>query len=69
MWALILAPVYDLHLGTVNAPCMCDKVPALFNLVASKSIDLLSITETWLTTKETYADLADMTPPGFLLLS
>ena len=44
---------------------MMDKAPALSDFVASKSIDLLGITETWLTTKETSADLADMTPEGF----
>ena len=40
------------------------------DLVTSKSMDLLGITETWLTTRETSADMAKMTtPPGFLLLS
>ena len=57
--------VPGLRLGTVNARSMRDKAPALSDLVASKSIDLLGITETWLTTKETSADLADMTPEGF----
>ena len=54
--------VCGFHLGTVNARAMQDKVPALSDLVPSKSIDLLGITETWLTMKETSADLADMTP-------
>ena len=57
--------VRGLRLGTVNARSIWDKAPALSDLVASKSIDLLGITETWLTTKETPADLADMTPEGF----
>ena len=57
--------VRGLRLGTVNSGSMQDKVSALSELVASKSIDLLGITETWLTTKETSADLADMTPEGF----
>ena len=55
--------VRGLRLGTVNARSMRDKASALSDLVASKAIDLLGITETWLTTKETSADLADMTPP------
>ena len=38
--------VRGLHLGTVNARSMRDKVPALSDLVACKSIDLLGITET-----------------------
>ena len=42
---------------------MWNKVPALSDLVASKSIDLLGIIETWLITKETSTDLADITPP------
>ena len=41
--------VCGLRLGTVNARSMQDKAPALSDLVASKSIDLLDITETWLT--------------------
>ena len=57
-----------LRLGTVNARSMRDKAPALSDLVASKIIDL-GFTETWLTTKETSADLADMTPECVLFLS
>ena len=57
--------VRGLRLATVNARSMRDKAPALSVLVASKSIDLLGITETWLTTKETSTDLADTTPGGF----
>ena len=49
----------------LNARSMQDKACALSDLVASKSIDLLSIIETWLTTKEISADIADMTPEGF----
>jgi hypothetical protein len=44
---------------------MRDKAPALFDLVLSKSLDILTITETWLTPRETTASLADVTPPGF----
>jgi exonuclease III len=46
---------------------MRDKAPTLSDLVASKSVDVLGITETWLTTRETTAGLAEMTPPGFSL--
>ena len=42
---------------------MQDKVPALSDFVDSKGINLLGITETWLTTKETSADLTEMSPP------
>ena len=57
--------VRDLHLGAVNGRSMRDKASAQSDFVASKSIDFLGITETWLTTKETSADLADMNPEGF----
>ena len=43
--------VCGLRLETVKAHSMQDKAPALSDLVARKSIDLLGITETWLTTK------------------
>ena len=62
---LILALVCVVSVLELVMPAPCgDKVPALSDLVASKSIDLLGITETWLTTKETSADLVDMTPEG-----
>ena len=56
---------HGLLLGTVNTRSKQNKAPALSDLVASKGIDLLGITENWLTTKETSADLADMTRQGF----
>ena len=56
--------VHGLHLGTVNACSMRYKVPALSDLATSKAIDLLGITETWLTTRETSTDLAEMTSQG-----
>ena len=57
----------NLRLGTVNARSMRDKAPVLSDFVVSKRIDLLGITETWLTTRETSGDLAEMTPHGFSL--
>ena len=57
--------VRGLRLGTVNARSMRYGAPALSDLGASKSIDLLGITETWLTTKETFVDLADTAPKVF----
>ena len=56
------------HLGTVNARSMRDKAPALSDLVVSKGIDFLGITETWLTTRENSSDLTEMTPYGFSFL-
>ena len=60
--------VCGLHPRNVNARSMQDKVLVLSDLVTSKGIDLLGITETWLTTKETSADLAEMTLWGFPFL-
>ena len=57
--------VHGLRLGTVSACSMRDKAPALSDLVSRKGIDLLDITETWLTTRETSADLVKITPQGF----
>ena len=57
--------VDGLHLGTVNARSMQNKAPALSDPVTSKGIDLLGITETWLTTRETSADLVETMPQGF----
>ena len=54
--------VCGLRLRTVNAHSMRNKAPALSDLVTSKGINLLGITETWLTTKETSSDLAKLTP-------
>ena len=55
----------NLRLGTVNARSMRDKAPALSDLGVSRGIDLLGITETWLTIRQTSSDLAEMTPHGF----
>ena len=56
---------HNLRVGSINARSMREKAPALFDLVQSKSLDILTITETWLTPKETTASLADVTPPDF----
>ena len=55
----------NLRLGTVNAGSRRDIAAVLSDLVVSQRIDLLGITETWLTATETSADLAEVTPPGF----
>ena len=60
--------VPNLHLVTVNAHSMRDKAPALSDLVVNKGTNLLGITETWLTTRETSSDVAEMTHHGFSFL-
>jgi len=58
-------PAHCLRISTINARSMRDKAPALSDLIHSKSIDVLSVTETWLTTRETRGCLTDLTPAGF----
>lgn len=60
-------PAHALRVGTINARSMRSKAPALADLVTSRSLDILSVTETWLTKRETTAGLADITPAGFFL--
>ena len=55
--------VPGLHLGTINARSIRDKAPALLDLVTSKGIDLLGITETWLTARKLSQILLKWPPP------
>ena len=48
--------VRNLHLDTVNAHSMPDKAPVLSDLITSKNINILGITETWLTSRENFTD-------------
>lgn len=56
-----------LRVGTINTRSIRDKAPAVSDLLVSKSISVLGLTETWLTPNETVAGLSDITPPGFTL--
>ena len=55
----------SLRMGTLNVRSIRDKGPAVSDLVTSKKIDILAITETWLSVNETTAGLAEIVPPGF----
>ena len=57
--------VCNRDLDTVNALSMQDKAPVLSDLMTSKYLNLLDITETWLTSSESSADLAEITPNAF----
>ena len=63
--------VPNLRLGAVNARLMRDKAPGMSQLVVSKGIDLLDVTEIWLNTRETSIDLGrnDHHHPTWFLLS
>ena len=58
-------PTHNFWIATINARSMRGKAAALSDLVHSKSIDILSVTETWLTKRETPAGLADVAPRRF----
>ena len=60
-------PTRNLRLGTVNVRSIRDKGPVLSDLVVSRGLDVLGVTETWLTTSATQAELAEVTPPGYSL--
>ena len=51
------ARTHNFRIATINARSMREKAPALSDLVHCKSIDILSVTvtETWLTKRETRA--------------
>ena len=53
-------------LDAVNAHSMRDKASAVISdLMTNKNINLLGITRTWLTSRETSADLAEVTAKDF----
>ena len=53
-------------MGTLNVRSIRLKSASLTDLIISKSIDILSLTETWLEPAETESCLADLTPPGYI---
>jgi hypothetical protein len=56
---------HNMRIATLNARSMRYKAPAISDFVFGKSLDIIGITETWLTSKETTAGLADITPSGY----
>ena len=57
----------NLTFGLVNARSVKNKTAAVSDLVSSKNIDILALTETWLREDETNYLLSDVTPGGFCL--
>ena len=55
-------------LATINARSMRNKAASLADMVISRKIDILAITETWLKPSDTLSCPSDLTPPGFSLL-
>lgn len=56
-----------IRLATANIRSIREKSAPLIDLVTSKQIDILGLTETWLKPKDTKACIADLTPPGYHL--
>ena len=55
------------RLGTLNVRSLRQKSAPLADILTSKSIDILAITETWLKPNDTLSCLADLTPSGYIL--
>ena len=54
------------RLETLNAKSMKNKAASLADMVSSKKIDILAITETWLKPSDTLSCLSDLTPQDVL---
>ena len=55
-------------MATLNVRSLTSKCASFSDSVLSKKLDVVAITETWLSPKETSAGLADLTPQGFKLI-
>ncbi len=56
-----------MRFATTNLRSVRQKSAALSDLISSKQIDILAMTETWLSPCDTAACLDDISPPGFSL--
>ena len=56
-----------MRFATTNLRFVRKKSAALSDLISSKQIDILTMTETWLSSCDTAACLDDISPPGFSL--
>ena len=57
----------NMRFATTNLRSLRQKSAALADLISSKQIDILAMTETWLSSCDTAACLAEISPPGFSL--
>ena len=57
-----------IRMATVNVRSIRQKSASFSDLVTTKSLDVVAITEMWLKANETSAALADMTPQGYSLI-
>lgn len=59
------SPFKNLKIGLSNARSVKNKTAAITDLITSKNLDILGLTETWLGENETNSFLSDLTPDGF----
>ena len=57
-----------MRIGSINIRSACENGQILHDLIASKSLDILAGTETWLRANDTSAFPSDLTPPRFSFL-
>ena len=62
------SPFKNLKIGLSNARSVKNKTAAITDLITSKNLDILGLTETWLGENETNSFLSDLTPDGFRLI-
>ena len=55
----------SIRLATTNVRSIRDKTAPLSDLLISKAMDILAVTETWLRPHDTAACIADMSPSGY----
>ena len=56
---------HNIRLATTNVRSIREKTASLTDLIISKTIYILAVTETWLRPPDTDACIADISPPGY----
>ena len=56
---------HNIRLATTNIRSIREKNTSLADLIISKTIDILAVTETWPRPHDTAACIADISPPGY----
>ena len=57
---------HNVRLATTNIRSIREKTASLTDLIISKTIDILAVTETWLRPHDTASCIADISPPGYV---
>ena len=63
-----LSPINNVRMAIITVRSISNKIASFSDIVESKKLDVVAVTETWLSTKKTSASLADVTPNGFKLV-